>query len=95
MTSLIVALHAVAGSRPHPSDQEVERDQHQVEERDEQREILREERAEHRRLGEHEVEVEEPRALPRAAGSPRATAAANSSVVRPTRNTFSPVIASL
>ena len=56
-----------ASGFPAPAaDQEVEGDQHQVEEGDEQRQVLGEERAEHGRLGEHEVEVEEPRALPRA-----------------------------
>ncbi len=50
--------------RSPAADQEVERDQHQVEERHEQREVLGEERAEHRRLGEHEEEPEQLRALP-------------------------------
>ena len=75
-------LHAARARGPRSPDQEVERDQHQVEEGDEQREVLGEERAEHGRLGEHEVEVEEPRALaPARAGCRRAVAAANSSVV--------------
>ena len=50
---------------PH-ADEEVEGDQHQVEEDDEQRQILSEQRAQHRRLGEHEGRVEEARALPAA-----------------------------
>ena len=51
---------------PPAADQEVEGDQHQVEEGDEEGQVLREERPQDGRLGEHEVEVEEPRALPRA-----------------------------
>jgi hypothetical protein len=58
-------FHSVGPCAP-TADQEVERDQHQVEEGHEQRQVLREEGAEHGRLGEHEVEVEELRPLPRA-----------------------------
>ena len=57
--------------RPHASrlgapdsDQEVEGDQHEVEEGDEQRQVLGQQGAQDGRLGEHQVEVEEPRTLP-------------------------------
>ena len=45
-------------------DQEVERDQHQVEEDDEERQVLRAEGPDHGGLGESEVEEEQPRPLP-------------------------------
>ena len=54
---------------PPAPDQEVEGDQHQIEERHEQDQVLREERAEHRRLGEHQLEVEAARALGRTGGA--------------------------
>ena len=47
--------HAVSGA-PRP-DQEVERDQHQVEERHEQHQVLREEGTQHRALSQPEPEV--------------------------------------
>ena len=53
--------HAVAAAPA--ADQEVERHQHQVEEDDEQRQVLRHERAEHGGLGQRQVEEEEPRAV--------------------------------
>jgi hypothetical protein len=62
--------HAV-GAAPD-ADQEVERNQHQVEEQDEQREVLCDERAEHGGLGEPEVEaVQAPAALRRAQSGPQ------------------------
>ncbi len=54
---------------PHPHD-EVEGDQHQVEEGDEQGQVLSAERAQHGALGQPEVEVEQPRALPLAQRGP-------------------------
>ena len=54
-----------AGPAPDAG-QQVERDQHQVEEGDEQRQVLGEEGAEHRRLGDAEQQVEELRLRPRA-----------------------------
>ena len=59
--------HAVA--RSPAADQEVERHQHQVEEDDEERQILGQEGAQHRGLGERHPEVEEPLALVLAEGS--------------------------
>ena len=50
-----MTIFSAAGDpvRPAPlADQEVERHQHQVEEQDEQRQVLRQERAQHRRLGD-------------------------------------------
>src|SRR5204863_5686534 len=44
--------------------QEDERDQHEVEEGDEQREVLRRQRPEHRGLGQPDPEEERARALP-------------------------------
>ena len=51
--------------RPPAPEQEVERDQHQVEEEDEQDQVLGQEGAEHRRLGEPEHQEVEPRPLGR------------------------------
>ena len=94
MTILIAAAHAVAAP-PH-SDQEVERHQHQVEEEDEQREVLREERAEHGGLGERHVEVEQPRALRLAAQRRPQRARANTERRQQRSGTrFSPSIAEL
>ena len=53
----------VRAGAAHPG-QEVERDQHQVEEHDEQRQVLSAEGAEHGALGEPEMEVEDARAVP-------------------------------
>jgi hypothetical protein len=54
--------HPVAARAP-AADQEVERHQHQVEEDDEERQVLRHEGAEHGGLGEREVEEEEARTV--------------------------------
>jgi hypothetical protein len=67
---LVGRRHTVRPGAPL-ADQEVERDQHQVEEEDEEREVLREEGAEHRRLGQREVEREQPWALDRAQEHPQ------------------------
>ena len=55
---------------PHPGEEE-ERDQHQVEERREQDQVLRAQRPEHRRLGEREEQVERALAAPRRPCAPR------------------------
>jgi len=60
--------HPLARS-PHP-DQEVERDQHQVEEHDEERQVLGAEGPEHRALGQAEVQVVDPGAVPLAERGP-------------------------
>ncbi len=68
MTSFSVAAHAVSRA-PHPGE-EVERDQHQVEEGHEQGQVLSAEGAEHRGLGQPEMEVEGPGAVPLAQRGP-------------------------
>jgi hypothetical protein len=75
--------------RPHPvarapdADQEVERDQHQVEEGDEQDQVLGAERAEHGALGEAEEEVEE-RGRSHSRAADHTSEAVNSTVVSTT-----------
>jgi hypothetical protein len=53
------------------ADEEVERHQHQVEEEDEQREVLRQERAQHRGLADPEVDGEQRRAQRRPQHQPQ------------------------
>ena len=66
---LVGRRHPVRPAAPL-ADEEVERDQHQVEEEDEERQVLRGEGAQHRGLRQREVEREQPRPLDRAERQP-------------------------
>ena len=88
-----MAAHAVAGA-PHPG-QEVERDQHQVEEGDEQRQVLRAERAEHGALGERRRRSRKARGRSHSRNAAQTSDALNSTVVSSTSDDVQAVEAEL